>query len=58
MQVHGPVTKDFAISKLGKHKFKKGSFLLRQSTLFLPPLPELFPCLSSLCSLLLNLSLS
>ena len=31
MQVHGPITKDFATGKLGKLKFKKGAFLLRQS---------------------------
>ncbi|XP_023327964.1 tyrosine-protein kinase JAK2 isoform X3 [Eurytemora carolleeae] len=30
-KVHGPITKEFAISKLQKLNFKKGSFLLRQS---------------------------
>ncbi len=30
-QVHGPITKEFAVNKLAKLKFKKGSYLVRQS---------------------------
>ena len=30
-QVHGPITREFAINKLAKLNFKKGSYLVRQS---------------------------
>ena len=30
-QVHGPITKEFALNKLAKLNFKRGAFLIRQS---------------------------